>query len=70
MGTFLLFGVYLPCDDHNASYCNAVSHVLVFIDSVVDDYPGAQLGVLGDFNFDCNLLNAGYRVFQGVCCCS
>jgi len=64
LGNFILFGVYFPSDDHSANYCNSVSDVTGCMESVMDEYPGVCFRYFSDFNFECNLSCAGYKVFQ------
>ena len=60
----LLFGCYFPCDDGSTLYVNRLSDVVGFIESVVCDFPGFKVCVLGDLNFECHYSNTGYNTFR------
>ena len=71
----LIFGCYFPYNDHSMLYTNAVSSVVGFIESVIDDHPGFKACIIGDLNFECYAGNSGYEVFKNfayahnlVCC--
>ena len=62
----LCFGVYMPCDDGKLHYCDKMSDIVGFIESIAELYPGYKCLVLGDFNFECDSFNRGYREFIPV----
>jgi len=62
----LLFCVYLPCDDGDPHYCDCLSDICGYIESVADCYPGYKCVILGDFNFQCDVSHKGFREFMPV----
>ena len=66
----LIFGCYFPYNDHSMLYTNAVSSVVGFIESVIDDHPGFKACIIGDLNFECYAGNSGYESFQELCICA
>ena len=55
----LCFGVYMPCDDGKLHYCDKMSDIVGFIESIAELYQGYKCLVLGDFNFECDSFNRG-----------
>jgi len=60
----LMFGIYLPCDDHSADYLNSLHQIFGYIESFIDMYPGYKYIISGDFNFECNMSSRGFREFS------
>ena len=59
----LVFGVFLPYDDHNDDYLNSLRQIFGYIESFIDMHPGYKYILLGDFNFECKLSNRGFSAF-------
>jgi len=62
----LMFCVYLPCDDGDLHYCDCLSDIFGYIESIADSYPGYKCVILGDFNFQCDISHRGFREFMPV----
>ena len=60
----LVFGVYLPCDDHRSEYMHSVQQILGYIESVLESHSGYKCIILGDFNFECKTSSAGFCNFM------
>ena len=60
----IIFGVYLPCDDHSAEYLNSLQQIIGYIESVIDLHAGCKFILIGDFNFECKLSSRGFCEFQ------
>ena len=67
--------IHIYINDNSSFYCNAISDILGFIDSVAASYAGCRLCILGDLNFECDIYNKGYLLFSdlaneyGLECC-
>ena len=61
----LLFGCYLPCNDHSSNYLDNLSRIFGYIDSIAACNPGFRICILGDMNFECgSVRNPGYTIFK------
>jgi len=60
----MMFGVYLHCNDNSTDYENTVIKLLGYIEYVVYEHVGYKCMILGDFNFECKMSNAGYVEFN------
>jgi len=56
----------MPCDDGKLHYCDKMSDIVGFIESIAELYQGYKCLVLGDFNFECDSFNRGYRASNCV----
>jgi len=64
--SILLFCLYLPCDNGDQHYCDTLSDIFGFIESVAECYAGYKCMILGDFNFECVVSNRGFKEFLPV----
>lgn len=58
--------LYLPCDHGDQHYCDTLSDIFGFIESVAECYAGYKCMILGDFNFECVVSNQGFKEFLPV----
>ena len=58
------FGLYFPCFDNKNNYIEKLLDIMGFISSVLDQYPGSIPILLGDFNFQIDRNNCGFREFD------
>ena len=54
-----LINVYFPCYEANVQYSVELGYCLGFIEDILQD--NNNVIVLGDFNFECDMSNSGYK---------
>jgi hypothetical protein len=57
-------GAYFPYDKSSHDYSACICSITGFIESLVSDNPGYKTICTGDYNFECNVNDKGYRIFS------
>jgi hypothetical protein len=58
--------VYFPCQSSSIEYTVEMSNICARLEGVIDEHPNCVHLIAGDFNFECNMSNAGYKIFNSV----
>jgi len=63
VGDALIFNVYFPCMSVVADYKESLHCLLSDIRSVIMQSKASKVIIGGDFNFECNTSNIGFKLF-------
>src|ERR1700759_2817028 len=64
--TFIIFNVYFPSYYDSYLYRDEISSLTGFIENVLLCNTYDKIIILGDTNFDINLNNAGFKIFNSL----
>ena len=63
----LITCVYLPCHSNSIAYNVELSAICAHLESLLDKYTDCYHIIAGDFNFECNSAQQGYKLFNNLC---
>ena len=63
----LITCVYLPCHNSSTAYTVELSAICAHLESILDKHADCYHIMAGDFNFECNSTQQGYKLFNNQC---